>query len=1000
MAELRKYDAFISYRHSELDKFVATTLQRKLETFTLPKGVTSKTGKKRIERVFRDQDELPLSSNLSEPIHLALNNTDFLIVICTPRLPESKWCEEEISTFINLYGREKILAVLAEGEPSESFPPLLTGEDYEETLPDGSKVTNHRSFEPLAADVRGKNNKEIRKKLDDAVLRIAASIFELNYDDLKQRHRERKIRRMFSVISSVAAAFMLFSAVCIGLMAKIMNQSTMIMEQNKEITEKNNEIQKQNALIEQQYQEASRSLALMTAQNIDNLLGVGRRDDALFALRQVMPDSVNDSSIPYTEQAQEALCKALGVYDPNALYRPNHVYESDSSINDMLLSPDSKKLAILSSDGKLDVYDTSSYELLGSFKSTLNYGSNTSFLFADNDKFYYNDGENIHQYTFKDKKDDIISFYEDETTNSFSFLKPSVNLYTIISDSSYFVATRKTTIYLINSSDNSIVKEYDLKEYYPDINSVSPSFCQLSSDKKYLAFEVYSGSSRNSLLTIFDITNDEKVFEKTFDSFSTSNLALFSDHIFIYAYSSYDSGFTSGSVYTIDCEKGSIIWNHDTDQCPYFLTLSPNHDELLVSCYTKAYSFDLNNGNLYNTNDSGTKIVFPYTSSMGYFEFILQNGTDCVFNYYDDSPLQANTFSIQPTSTINKLLVQRDIIVILFNNEDFVSQYTQTQDRLSLCINKEEQVKMTNYDGTKFMLAPSQEEYKYAVYDAIEGKVLSTTKNLDSEDSFVFVGDGNQFIAQGNQQGVKVYDYTNNTLKVSIDKFFIDYSNDYNYVLCSSNSLNKDSILEIYSLEDGKLVSSIDFLTSNNFFDYEYYLIDNNHIMVFSENDMTVSLYSCSSDVPLWSVNKYIKRRDSIVTCDFDSSFCIISAAGTAEYYKIIDNTVVLQNTLYNYNLSLDHHLIYYKEKHMYLISCTTYSFFLNEDFVPTEALSDGIIYLLNENSFFYVTLERNVYKSKYYSYDELIQMADEQLNGYTPSEKVKKRYNITVREK
>ncbi|MBO7374567.1 MAG: toll/interleukin-1 receptor domain-containing protein, partial [Lachnospiraceae bacterium] len=265
MAEVRKYDAFISYRHSELDKFVATTLQRKLEAFTLPKGVSSKTKKKRIERVFRDQDELPLSSNLSEPIHLALNNTDFLIVICTPRLPESKWCEEEISTFIKLYGREKILAVLAEGEPSESFPPLLTGEDYEETLPDGTKVTKHRSFEPLAADVRGKNNKEVKKKLDDAVLRIAASIFELNYDDLKQRHRERKIRRMFSVISSVAAAFMIFSAVCVGLMITIMNQSNMIMEQNTEIKEKSNEISQKNALINQQYEEAAKNLSVLTA---------------------------------------------------------------------------------------------------------------------------------------------------------------------------------------------------------------------------------------------------------------------------------------------------------------------------------------------------------------------------------------------------------------------------------------------------------------------------------------------------------------------------------------------------------------------------------------------------------------------------------------------------------------------------------------------------------------------------------------------------------------
>ena len=81
MDKKNKYDAFISYRHAELDKFVAVNLHKKLEAFKLPKGVVSPTGKTRIERVFRDQDELPLSSNLSDPITEALESSDYLVVI-------------------------------------------------------------------------------------------------------------------------------------------------------------------------------------------------------------------------------------------------------------------------------------------------------------------------------------------------------------------------------------------------------------------------------------------------------------------------------------------------------------------------------------------------------------------------------------------------------------------------------------------------------------------------------------------------------------------------------------------------------------------------------------------------------------------------------------------------------------------------------------------------------------------------------------------------------
>lgn len=85
------YDAFISYRHCPLDQYVAEILHKRLEAFRLPKGVQkrlSDNSRTKIERVFRDREELPLASNLAEPITRALEDSEFLIVICTPRLPE------------------------------------------------------------------------------------------------------------------------------------------------------------------------------------------------------------------------------------------------------------------------------------------------------------------------------------------------------------------------------------------------------------------------------------------------------------------------------------------------------------------------------------------------------------------------------------------------------------------------------------------------------------------------------------------------------------------------------------------------------------------------------------------------------------------------------------------------------------------------------------------------------------------------------------------------
>ena len=123
------YDAFISYRHSPLDQKVAAALHRKLENYTLPKAVAKKIGKNRLERVFRDKAELSVSSELSEAINEALIHSDYLIVICSPRLPESVWCMKEVETFLKLKGRDHILLVLIEGEPEDSFPEILLYED-------------------------------------------------------------------------------------------------------------------------------------------------------------------------------------------------------------------------------------------------------------------------------------------------------------------------------------------------------------------------------------------------------------------------------------------------------------------------------------------------------------------------------------------------------------------------------------------------------------------------------------------------------------------------------------------------------------------------------------------------------------------------------------------------------------------------------------------------------------------------------------------------------
>ena len=106
-----KYNAFISYRHASLDMTTAKTLHSLIEQYRVPKALR-KDGRKKLGIVFRDQDELPASSNLNEKICQALDNTEYLIVICTPNTPQSPWVEREtwietLEQLAELFCREK-----------------------------------------------------------------------------------------------------------------------------------------------------------------------------------------------------------------------------------------------------------------------------------------------------------------------------------------------------------------------------------------------------------------------------------------------------------------------------------------------------------------------------------------------------------------------------------------------------------------------------------------------------------------------------------------------------------------------------------------------------------------------------------------------------------------------------------------------------------------------------------------------------------------------------
>lgn len=205
-----RYDAFISYRRDEPDLGWAKWLHGALETYRVPRELVAKGLPRRLTRVFRDEEDLSADADLSSQITAALEQSKFLIVVCSPRAVESRWVNAEVEHFRKLGRHDKILALLIEGEPRESFPKALVEirKTVVEQGADGAATTREviEDVEPLAADVRPERSDQKAHVLrGHARLRLLACILGCRFDDLRQRDAERRAKRLRTIGAGLAA---------------------------------------------------------------------------------------------------------------------------------------------------------------------------------------------------------------------------------------------------------------------------------------------------------------------------------------------------------------------------------------------------------------------------------------------------------------------------------------------------------------------------------------------------------------------------------------------------------------------------------------------------------------------------------------------------------------------------------------------------------------------------------------------------------------------------
>ncbi len=183
------YYAFIS--HSHRDAKWATWIQEALERYRLPSAVRKAVRKplpKRLAPVFRDVTDLG-TGQLVEGLHRELENSRFLIVICSPdsARPNAEgkhYVNHEIEYFAGLGRGDRVIPVIVRGTPEEAFCPKI------------------RELDLLAIDATKASRARV---LND----IVAKILSLRPDELWQREKRRQMMRKIelSVFGAVAGLF-------------------------------------------------------------------------------------------------------------------------------------------------------------------------------------------------------------------------------------------------------------------------------------------------------------------------------------------------------------------------------------------------------------------------------------------------------------------------------------------------------------------------------------------------------------------------------------------------------------------------------------------------------------------------------------------------------------------------------------------------------------------------------------------------------------------------
>lgn len=187
-----QYFAFISFQSADAKE--AVRLQHAIESYRLP-AVLCKEQKvpRRIKPLYCYINDMHAGEELMQELKSRMENSRYLIVVCSPNAAKSVYVNSGIDYFVSLGRRDSIIPVIVDGVP-------YSGNPETECFPEAIRRYFPKDPDPLKDhSILGINIREAGvsriKAYDRAMLMVVARMLQLDFDGLLLRDRQRRRRR-------------------------------------------------------------------------------------------------------------------------------------------------------------------------------------------------------------------------------------------------------------------------------------------------------------------------------------------------------------------------------------------------------------------------------------------------------------------------------------------------------------------------------------------------------------------------------------------------------------------------------------------------------------------------------------------------------------------------------------------------------------------------------------------------------------------------------------